>query len=88
MPVQMANPKERNFAILLSKDMIRLRDPNTGDFLHLSGKGTTADTAQSWLGFRHQAATLQERAVTRGEDWPFEPVHRTLLEPARQVAHD
>lgn len=88
MPVQFANPKERSFQMLLAKDKVRLRDPQTGELLHLSGQGTTTNVTWSWLGYRHQAETLRQRAAIRGEDWPFQPVHRDMLEPVREVAND
>lgn len=80
MPVEMTNPTQRNFQQMLSRDMVRLIDPETGAFLHLSGHGTTADITWSWLGFLHRARTLAERATTRGEPWPFVPVHRSEFE--------
>lgn len=43
MPVQVANPKERVFQTLLAKDKVRLRNPQTGELLHLSGQGTITD---------------------------------------------
>ncbi|QBR35724.1 hypothetical protein ETW23_05795 [Leisingera sp. NJS201] len=85
MPVQLANPKERALQTLLAKDKVRLRNPQTGELLHLSGQGTTTDVTWSWLGYNHQAETLRSRATTRGEDWPFAPVPRNLLDPAREV---
>lgn len=76
MPVAFANPNIRKFAIMQSKGMVRLHDPNTGNFLHLSGTGTTPDIGQSWMGHKHQADTLKQRAKIRGDDWPFQKVPR------------
>jgi hypothetical protein len=76
MPVTYANPRERAFEIMHSKNKVRLRDPSTGAFLHLSGSGTTPSVGQSWLGHMHQADTLKQRAKARGEDWPFQQVPR------------
>lgn len=85
MPVQFANPKERAFQTLLAKDKVRLRNPQTGELLHLSGQGTTTDVTWSWLGYHHQAETLRSRAAIRGEEWPFVPVHRNLLDPVSEA---
>lgn len=65
MPVQFANPKERAFQILLAKDKVRLRNPQTGELLHLSGQGTTTDVTWSWLGYHHQAETLRSHQGRR-----------------------
>lgn len=62
---------------------IRLKDPETGDFLHLSGVGRTRNIDWSWLGTRAQARTLRDRARTRGEDWPWRAVPRD--EAAKQA---
>jgi len=76
MPAILANPRERGFEIMQSKSKVRLRDPSTGKFLHMSGSGTTTNQHWSWLGHMHQAETLKQRAKTRGEDWPFQQVSR------------
>jgi hypothetical protein len=76
MPATYANPRERAFEIMLSKSKVRLHDPKTGAFLHLSGTGTTANQHWSWLGHMHQADTLKHRAKAHGEDWPFRQVPR------------
>lgn len=76
MPIEMANPRERAFEIMLSKSKVRLRDPSTGEFLHQSGTGMTRSVHWSWLGHMHQADTLKQRAKARGEDWPFQQVPR------------
>jgi hypothetical protein len=76
MAMTYAKPRERAFEIMLSKSKVRLHDPKTGAFLHLSGTGTTTNQHLSWLGHMHQAGTLKHRAKARGEDWPFQPVPR------------
>jgi hypothetical protein len=84
MAMTYAKPRERAFEIMLSKSKVRLHDPKTGAFLHLSGTSTTANQHWSWLGHMHQADTLKHRAKARGEDWPFQPVPRDdphLYEP-------
>lgn len=55
----------------LSAYYIRLRNPQTGLYLHLSGQGEIAGKDYAWRGLRHQARTLRERARTRGEEWPY-----------------
>lgn len=85
MPIEMANPRERAFDIMLSKSKVRLRDPKTGAFLHLSGTRTTTNQHWSWLGHMHQADTLKQRANARGEYWPFQQVPREQLEDPKPV---
>ena len=85
MPVQFANPKERAFQTLLAKDKVRLRNPQTGELLHLSGHGTTTDVTWSWMGFRRQAAILRRRAIARGEEWPWVAVHRDFMDHEQGV---
>ena len=80
MPAVIANPRDRSFEIMVSKSMVRLRNPATKAFLHMSGNGTTPGTHWSWLGYLHQAKTLRKRAKARGELWPFEPVDRDFLD--------
>lgn len=50
---------------------IRLFDPSTGRWLHMSAKGQTADATYAWRGTKAQARTLRDRAKIRGEDWPY-----------------
>lgn len=52
--------------------MVRLKNPETRRFLHLSGEGETDGETYAWLGYRHQADTLRDRAAVRGEAWPYE----------------
>lgn len=85
MPITYANPRERAFEIRLSKNKVRLWDPSTAAFLHLSGKGTTTNKNWSWLGHMHQADTLKQIAKARGEDWPFKQVPRDAFEDAKPV---
>lgn len=80
MPIQMRDPQQIAVDKATAGKAIRLRDPLTGALLHLSGQGTTTNPDHSWLGFRHQADTLRDRALATGEAWPFVPVHRDLLE--------
>lgn len=85
MTVQLADTRQRAFQAMLARDKVRLRDPQSGELLHLSGQGTTTDGTYSWIGYRHQADALRSRAETRGEQWPFRPVHRSLLDPISEV---
>ncbi len=80
MPMAFANPIDRSRQIALAARMVRLQNPHTGDFLHLSGSGSTRDVNLSWLGFIRQADTLRERAAVRGEDFPFVAVERDLID--------
>lgn len=63
-----------------AKHKLRLVNVETGEFLHMSGSGTTRTQDWAWLGFRGQAETLKDRAEMRGEPFPFTPIHRSLLE--------
>ncbi|MFV1591181.1 hypothetical protein VWZ88_01275 [Phaeobacter sp. JH20_36] len=67
-----------------AKDKFRLRNPATGEFLHMSGQTPTSSTAYAWLGFRHQADELQRRALASGQDWPFVTIHRSLIRDDQQ----
>lgn len=64
----------------LARDMMRLFSAETGELLHLDGESATRDINQSWLGFLHQATTLEKRSKDAGIDWPYEPVHRNSLD--------
>jgi len=66
----------------LSKNKIRLRNPATGEYLHLSGTGTTRTTAYAWLGCRYQAAVIKQRATQAGQPWPYHPMHRSIIDTA------
>lgn len=59
-------------ALMARRQLCRLRDPKSREYLHLSGKGSTAGTDYAWAGTRRQAEKLGERAVARGDVWPFE----------------
>lgn len=51
--------------------MIRLRNSATRQYLHLSAEGETQGQTYAWLGYRHQADALRDRASVRGEAWPY-----------------
>ena len=70
MPVEIANPRERSHARMVSAKMGRLFNRNTGEFVHLSGGSVTKDIDQSWLGYRQQSVTVLDRACKSGQ--PFE----------------
>ncbi|MEN9062877.1 hypothetical protein [Ponticoccus litoralis] len=59
-------------------DLIRLRNPLTGEYLHLSGEGATRTTRWSWCGTRGRAKTLEQRTRARRQPWPWhaEPQHQ------------
>jgi|GEM_PF-2814785 hypothetical protein len=68
-----------------AKDKVRLRHSTTGELLHMSGEGLTKSSTYAWLGFRHQAEELQRRAKRKGKGWPFQPIHRDLIENCLQA---
>jgi hypothetical protein len=51
--------------------LVRLINPSTGMYLHLSGRGEVKGTEHAWLGYRYQADTMSRYAMERGEDWPY-----------------
>lgn len=55
----------------LSRKLIRLRDPVTGRYLHLSGSGATEGITWAWSGTRDQAARLRAAALRRDEAFPW-----------------
>lgn len=65
----------------LASIMVRLFNPVSGNYLHLSASGETGDFSLSWLGFKHQAETLRKQAENRGEDWPFKIIRRDVSDP-------
>jgi hypothetical protein len=76
----------RNFN---SNPAVRLWNHVTGQYLHQSGAGDTVGTAYSWIGFKHQAATLQRRAKERGEAWPYSTVGAEIIRhKGRVLTHD
>ncbi len=85
MPVQLKDSKNFSLEIMLSRDKVRLRNPITREFLHLSGRANTKDISQAWLGFQHQAETLRQRAAEQGDEWPYVIIHRAILEPVRKA---
>lgn len=56
---------------------IRLKNLDTGEYLHLSGDGATKNKNHSWSGTRRQANTLAQRAAARGEPFPYRKVRAT-----------
>ena len=57
--------------------LIRLRNPETRAYLHLSADRETTDQSYAWLGYRTQAAVLRDRAKAEGKPWPYRPEART-----------
>jgi len=80
--VTSADPTKRGREMLNAQNKCRIYNFDTGEFLHLSGRGVTKDVNYSWLGHRGQANTLKERALARGEGWPFTTIHRGTFEEA------
>lgn len=56
--------------------MIRLKNIEAKTYLHMSGRGETKNVDHAWLSYQYQADTLKERALTRGEEWPYRKVRR------------
>lgn len=54
--------------------LVRLEHVVTGQLLHLSGSGVVDKPDYSWCGFKHQAEKLKEKALIRGDDFPFKRV--------------
>jgi len=52
--------------------LIRLWNPETRRYLHLSADMETDGTSYAWFGYRHQANALRDRAAVRGDDWPYQ----------------
>ncbi|MFV1573726.1 hypothetical protein VXL47_12300 [Phaeobacter sp. JH20_30] len=72
--------RNRAFENLHAKDKVRLRNPETGELLHMGGETLTRSIDYAWLGNRHQAEQLRKRAEMNGSDWPFTAIHRSLIE--------
>lgn len=64
-------PTRNSFNSSEDTRMHRLWNPETRQYLHLSATGETPDVNMSWLGYAHQADTLRNRALARGDDWPY-----------------
>ena len=56
------------------KNRVRFRDPNTKQYLHLSGRGFTRGTDYAWIGTRAQARALRDQALAEDREWPFTAV--------------
>ena len=67
-PINGRAPRTTDFVL---SDGIRLINPSTGRYLHLSGRGEVSGTAYAWRGFIKQARVLRDRAKSRGEEWPY-----------------
>ena len=66
----------KDFITYRDDRMVRLVNPATGAYLHLSGKGETRGHAHAWLGYRKQAKVLRDRAKIRGEEFPYKAEQR------------
>lgn len=71
-----------------AKNMVRLRNPETGKYLHQSAKGEVNTIAYSWLGLPHQAHTLRARANTANTPFPYRIIPRALTEPTTPDGQD
>lgn len=54
----------------------RLQNPVTGEYLHLSGYGTTPHEDYAWCGVASQARALRKQAEKDGEPFPYRMVKR------------
>lgn len=75
------SPKRDNFGRSEDVRMHRLFNPETRQYLHLSGKGETPDVGLSWLGYQHQADTLRARALADSKPWPYRRRPRDVIAP-------
>jgi len=85
--IQFAPLKDLSDRNVFARNKVRLCDPKTRAFLHLSGAGTTTDVQMSWLGLRRQAEVLRQRARARGEGWPFAIVRRDFVDTGHACEH-
>ena len=66
--MQQANPREAAFRRFQVKyHMWHAYDPETKQWLHLSGSGLTKDRAYAWCGYDHQLECLKARAGITGK---------------------
>lgn len=70
-PIDHAMNERMHFARLNQQYRVRLFNPETRQYLHLSGTGETKGTDYSWCGWRHQAARLKAAAKRDGAPWPY-----------------
>jgi hypothetical protein len=68
------NPAIKTQCAQPGRGQVRLIDPRSGQYLHLSGSGRTEGTAHAWIGTTAQAAALEAVAQAGGQSWPFEPI--------------
>lgn len=73
----MSFPQKKNDAQRLKRDrnaaqvQVHLFDPESRDYLHMSGQGLARGSTWSWRGHRYQANALRRRALNAGQSWPF-----------------
>ena len=84
----MTNRKTNTLALdaANAKHKVRLIDFEAGEYLHMSGVGTTKKLDWAWLGFAKQAEVLKQRAEERGEVGHLEP--STALSWSNQTLTD
>lgn len=64
-------PRKMRSTDFIKSAGIRLWNPETRMYLHMSGTGETRDVNYSWRGFVRQAEALRERAAVVGNQWPY-----------------
>ncbi|MGB1390964.1 MAG: hypothetical protein ACPG61_18975 [Paracoccaceae bacterium] len=84
MPVQTRDFGKMALAHRHAPHLIRLRVPETGEYLHMSGTGRTRNRHYAWLGLPRQARILRDRAHVRGEPWPYEGEQGGQVLPVRR----
>lgn len=70
-PVDQSMSERAHFARLNGRKQLRIYNPETRAYLHLSGAGETKGTDYAWCGTQHQAETLAAHARETGKDWPY-----------------
>lgn len=64
-------PVSRSAVRLPDPRLIRLWNPETKQFLHMSGEIETPNETYAWLGHKIEARILRERALKAGKAWPY-----------------
>lgn len=58
--------------------LMRLKNPRTGKFLHLSGEFPTDSEGEAWLGYQYQAEGMAAQYRAKGKRWPYRLVARVI----------
>ena len=71
MTYSIVTPRKMRTTDFYSAPGVRLWNPTTQMFLHMSGQGETKYEAYSWRGFVHQADALMAQAESEGREWVY-----------------